>query len=97
MLKVVKKKDKSSFWKGVCQNWDSMRESLSLSLFFIYWEAPPENNFKLNCDSSVWHNGLAGGRGVIRNHLGDVMLAFSVNLGLCFINLAELEAIAIGI
>lgn len=64
----------------------------------IYWEMPPPPFVKLNIDgSSLGNPGLLGGGGVIRNHCGDVLQAFSSFYGLCTNMEAEANALLEGI
>ena len=64
----------------------------------IKWVVPPLGWFKLNTDgSSLGNPGLAGGGGVIRNHVGDWMGGFSQAIGITTSVQAELRALKDGL
>jgi ribonuclease HI len=64
----------------------------------IKWVAPPVGWFKLNKDgSSLGNPGLAGGGGVIRNHVGDWVGGFSRAIGITTSVQAELRALKDGL
>ena len=57
----------------------------------IAWSPPPQSWFKVNTDGSsiADRNSVACG-GIIQNHDGNFIASWSVNLGACTNNLAEL-------
>jgi ribonuclease HI len=64
----------------------------------IKWFAPPLDGFKLNTDgSSLGNPSLAGGGGVIRNHVGDWVGGFSRAIGVTTSVQAELRALKDGL
>jgi ribonuclease HI len=64
----------------------------------IKWFSPPLGWFKLNTDgASLGNPGLAGGGGVIRNHLGDWVGGFSRAIGVTTNVQAELRALKDGL
>ena len=64
----------------------------------IKWVSPLLGWFKLNTDSSSLGNpGLAGGRGVIRNHVGDWVGSFSRTIGVITSFQAKLRALKDGL
>ncbi|CAH9133727.1 unnamed protein product [Cuscuta epithymum] len=49
---------------------------------YIKWIPPDSESFKLNCDGSSWDDGReAGAGGVIRNHKGEWIIGFTLNIG----------------
>ena len=64
----------------------------------IKWSPPPLGWFKLNIDGSSLSNpGLAGGGGVIRNHLGEWVGGFSRVIGFTTSVQAKLRALKSGL
>ena len=64
----------------------------------IKWVSPPLGWFKLNTDgSSLGNPGLAGGGGIIRNHVGDWVGGFSRAIGVITSIQAELRALKDGL
>uniref|UniRef100_A0A2N9I4P7 RNase H type-1 domain-containing protein n=1 Tax=Fagus sylvatica TaxID=28930 RepID=A0A2N9I4P7_FAGSY len=64
----------------------------------VKWATPPLGWFKLNTDgSSLGNPGLAGGGGVIRNHLGDWVGGYSRAIGHTTSVQAELRALKDGL
>ncbi|CAN1757949.1 Putative ribonuclease H protein At1g65750 [Linum perenne] len=64
----------------------------------IAWEPGPAGWLVLNTDGSVINpSGIAAAGGVIRDELGRCSLAFSSNVGSCYITRAELRGVAIGL
>ena len=64
----------------------------------IKWVAPPLGWFKLNTDgSSLGNPGLAGGGGIIRNHVGDWVGGFSRAIGITTSVQAEFRALKDGL
>ena len=63
----------------------------SFDIRYISWQSPPNDWVKINTDGSVLvHNGTSAYGGLIRNHHGHFVAAFSTNPGPCSIMLAEL-------
>lgn len=60
------------------------------------WTAPSSGLFKLNTDGSHFNNSCAGG-GVIRNSNGELILAYSVNIGQGDCNFAEAKSLMFGL
>ncbi|KAL6145062.1 hypothetical protein ACLB2K_055750 [Fragaria x ananassa] len=84
--------DVSSTWRGVMHGAKLIKKNLKWrvrngnSIKFCYtmhaWKKPPENFFKLNVDGTrVSLIGKIGAGGVIRNHHGDWISGFQINLG----------------
>jgi ribonuclease HI len=68
------------------------------SPILVKWTPPPLGWFKLNTDgSSLGNPGLAGGGGVIRNHLGEWVGGFSRTIGFTTSVQAELRALKDGL
>lgn len=64
----------------------------------IHWKALDPGILKLNCDGAVGHHGdVAAGGGVLRDHRGDLILAFASPLGHTSALEAKIRAIHIGI
>ena len=64
----------------------------------VSWLAPLYPYFKLNIDGSALDNsGLAGARGVLRNHQAQWITRFSAWVGLATNNMAELAAVRQGL
>ncbi|KAF6136980.1 hypothetical protein GIB67_030744 [Kingdonia uniflora] len=47
----------------------------------VRWTNPPLRYFKLNSDGSTLTSGMSGGGRIIRNHLGELQLGYSIALG----------------
>ncbi|XP_015166827.1 uncharacterized protein [Solanum tuberosum] len=63
----------------------------------VQWIKPPEKWVKLNTDGSALNNpGSIGAGGVLINHMGELLLAFSIPLGEGTNNQAEIEAALFG-
>jgi len=64
----------------------------------VNWKTPPTDIFKLNTDGSAMNNsGKIGGGGILRDHQGNMIYAFSIPLGIGSNNLAETLAAQQGI
>lgn len=64
----------------------------------IKWEPPPKGWFKLNINGSACSNpGNAWTGGIIRDHNGDFITAFSINIGIATNNKAEIWAFQQGV
>lgn len=64
----------------------------------IRWRAPLEGWYKLNCDAAVTNFGAkAGTGGVLRDHHGNFVLGFAMDLGAASIAEVELGAILAGL
>lgn len=59
------------------------------------WKKPPEGCYKLNVDGSARLNEMTGG-GILRDHNGDLIAAFSSHYGLGTSNSAEFSALLEG-
>nr|XP_009606237.1 uncharacterized protein LOC104100666 [Nicotiana tomentosiformis] len=56
----------------------------------LKWDKPELSELKLNTDGCFKDNpGQAGGGGILRDHMGDVVMAFSHYYGICSNNEAE--------
>ncbi|KAL6204896.1 hypothetical protein ACLB2K_022163 [Fragaria x ananassa] len=56
-------------------------ENSMFSYTMLSWKRPPENFFKLNVDGTrTSPSGKIGAGGVIRNHCGDWIIGFHINL-----------------
>jgi ribonuclease HI len=62
----------------------------------VVWRTPPVGSYKINTDGCV-KEGFASGGGIIRDHTGHCIRAFSASYGPCLILEAELRAILDGI
>ncbi|XP_015167662.1 14.7 kDa ribonuclease H-like protein [Solanum tuberosum] len=64
----------------------------------VSWEKPPPNTLKLNTDRSALNNpGKIGGGGILRDHTGSMVYAFTIPLGYGTNNQAETLAAIHGI
>ncbi|CAL1376831.1 unnamed protein product [Linum trigynum] len=65
----------------------------------ISWKPPPPPEWvTVNSDSSVHHeSGSVATGGLIRDHLGHCIAAFTLNLRICLITRAELRGIVEGL
>ncbi|KAL0349756.1 UNVERIFIED_CONTAM: putative ribonuclease H protein [Sesamum radiatum] len=71
---------------------------ISSRISIVKWIKPDRGWFKLNTDGASKGNpGIAGAGGIIRNHLGQTVLAFQEHLGLTSNTAAELKAIYRGV
>ncbi|XP_015170859.1 uncharacterized protein [Solanum tuberosum] len=69
-----------------------------LNINFIKWRKPPDNYLKLNTDGcSKGNPGEAGGGGILRDHQGNINMAFQTYFGNCSNNMAEGLAILKGL
>jgi ribonuclease HI len=62
----------------------------------VWWRTPAIGSVKINTDGCV-KDGFASGGGIIRDHAGNCITAFSASYGQCLILEAELRAIRDGI
>ncbi|KAL6213970.1 hypothetical protein ACLB2K_013408 [Fragaria x ananassa] len=66
-------------------------ENSMFSFTMLSWKMPPENFFKLNDDGiRTSPSGKIGVGGVTRNHCGDWIIGFQINLGVC--DILDVEA-----
>ncbi|XP_015168633.1 uncharacterized protein [Solanum tuberosum] len=64
----------------------------------VKWERPPDSIYKLNTDGSALNNpGKIGGGGILRDHQGQMVYAFTIALGMGTNNMAETQAAAHGL
>ncbi|OIS97451.1 putative ribonuclease h protein [Nicotiana attenuata] len=85
----------SSFLR-ICQLVDIIKPQLHI--LPVRWNKPSVGEFKLNVDGcSKGNPGNAGCGGVLRDHLGRLIMAFTVYLGSCSNNSAEAQAIKTGV
>ncbi|WMV46072.1 hypothetical protein MTR67_039457 [Solanum verrucosum] len=69
-----------------------------IRIWQISWEKPPQNILKLNTDGSALNNpGKIGGGGILRDHKGELVYAFSIPFGNGSNNQAETLAPSHGI
>ncbi|XP_055961091.1 uncharacterized protein LOC130015304 [Mercurialis annua] len=65
----------------------------SIRVVSVYWRPPPTGWIKVNTDGSALGTpGPAGGGGIFRNARGYCQGCFSINMGVSFAFLAEIEA-----
>ncbi|KAG5028638.1 hypothetical protein JHK87_012152 [Glycine soja] len=75
-----------------------LRPNCENNIVNVSWRHPPSDSFKLNCDASVQPQcKKAFIEGVFRNHFGNVIFAYSFDIGSCSVLIAETWAILIGI
>ncbi|CAL1398112.1 unnamed protein product [Linum trigynum] len=73
-------------------------ESTPKEVTSLAWEPPPAGWVSLQSDDSVRQPGaLAATGGLIRDHLGRCLVAFSGNLGACTITRAEIKGVIEGL
>ncbi|KAH0746322.1 hypothetical protein KY285_007979 [Solanum tuberosum] len=64
----------------------------------VLWKKPPDQWSKLNTDGSALSNpGKIGAGGILRDHKGQMILAFATRLGEDTNNQAEMEAAIFGL
>ncbi|KAH0724880.1 hypothetical protein KY284_000745 [Solanum tuberosum] len=64
----------------------------------VMWSKPNHRKYKLNVDGCSKDNpGSAGGGGILRNHIGHMIMAFTAYFGHSSNNLAEARAIKMGL
>ena len=67
-------------------------------IIMVSWQKPKEGIYKLNTDgSAIQDTGKIGGGGILRDHTGKIIYAFSVPLDFGTNNMAELKAAAYGL
>lgn len=80
------------------RNYGSPLGSRLRSVEYIGWDLPPQGYFKLNVGGSVKrHTGYAGAGGLLRDHLGNWVHGFTMNVGITFAFIAELQALYEGL
>uniref|UniRef100_M1E0C2 RNase H family protein n=1 Tax=Solanum tuberosum TaxID=4113 RepID=M1E0C2_SOLTU len=78
-------------WNKLCNVIENCSQDTKVTA--VQWTKPPYRWVKLNTDGSALSNpGSIGVGGVIRNHLGEIILAYSAPLGTGTNNQAEVEA-----
>ncbi|XP_049348974.1 uncharacterized protein LOC125813528 [Solanum verrucosum] len=83
-------------WSSLCKLLENCIHNSKVTA--VQWIKPPEKWVKLNTDGSALNNpGSIGAGGVLRNHMGELLLAFSVPLGEGTNNQAEVEAALFGL
>lgn len=83
-----------SSFPNICHLVDSIQPQLDITP--VRWNKPDFGEFKLNVDGCFKGNsGNAGGGGILRDHLGHMIMAFTVYLGCTTNNSAEVQAIKI--
>ncbi|KAK4385662.1 putative ribonuclease H protein [Sesamum angolense] len=94
---------RASHWKGDKPVASHLKipvpqQKISSRISIVKWIKPDRGWFKLNTDGASKGNpGIVGAGGIIRNHLGQTVLAFQEHLGLTSNTTAELKAIYRGI
>lgn len=76
---------------GITDRWITKKKGL-----WCRWDRPPEGFYKLNVDGSSTVNGSTGG-GIIRDHNGVSIVAFSTHYGMGTNNTAEFTALQEGL
>nr|XP_016462895.1 PREDICTED: uncharacterized protein LOC107785972 [Nicotiana tabacum] len=82
-------------WSGLCET--LLNLSPKFHCFPVIWERPNFGWIKLNTDGSKLRDGLIGAGGVVRNHRGEMLMAFAQALGNDTSNKAEARAALIGL
>ncbi|KAH0748058.1 hypothetical protein KY290_027290 [Solanum tuberosum] len=83
-------------WKELCIKIERVNPVLNIK--FIKWREPLDNYLKLNTDGcSKGNPGEAGGGGILRDHQGNINMAFQTYFGNCSNNMAEGLAILRGL
>ncbi|KAL3377123.1 hypothetical protein AABB24_003501 [Solanum stoloniferum] len=83
-------------WSKVCLMEENFKAIITSSM--IYWNRPNGNNWKLNTDGSYMRNqNKAGAGGIVRNSIGDMIIAFSYPTQCYTNNYSEAQAALIGI
>ncbi|WMV30206.1 hypothetical protein MTR67_023591 [Solanum verrucosum] len=83
-------------WSSLCKLLENCIHDSKVTA--VQWIKPPEKWVKLNTDGSALNNpGSIGAGGVLRNHRGELLFAFSVPLGEGTNNQAEVEAALFGL
>ena len=64
----------------------------------VSWNKPRLGTYKLNTDGSALQNsGKIGGGGILRDHQGKILYAFSLPFGVCTNNTTEIKAALYGL
>jgi len=83
-------------WHDLINYMEACKHEITITQ--VNWKTPPTDIFKLNTDGSAMNNsGKIGGGGILRDHQGNMIYAFSIPLGIGSNNLAETLAAQQGI
>ncbi|WMV30207.1 hypothetical protein MTR67_023592 [Solanum verrucosum] len=83
-------------WSKLCTLIEKCTHDIKVTV--VQWIKPPDRWAKLNIDGSALTNpGSIGVGGILRNHFGDIIFAFSVTLGEGTNNQDEVEAAIFGL
>ncbi|XP_019266683.1 PREDICTED: uncharacterized protein LOC109244105 [Nicotiana attenuata] len=83
-------------WLEKCRTIEKIQHSIHSQA--VWWKKPDRGWVKLNVDGcSKGNPGSAGGGGIIRDQLGDMVKAFAEFYGHCSNNMAEAKAVLHGI
>ncbi|XP_049399717.1 uncharacterized protein LOC125863742 [Solanum stenotomum] len=83
-------------WSKLCTLIEKCTHDIKVTV--VQWIKPPDRWTKLNTDGSALSNpGSTGAGGILRNHFGDIIFAFSAPLGEGTNNKAEIEAAIFGL
>ncbi|XP_075080244.1 uncharacterized protein LOC142165771 [Nicotiana tabacum] len=78
--------------------YDQTQKDMNHALAQVSWQKPAAGRFKVNTDRSfLGNNSRAGIRGVMRNELGDLVMAFSIPIQFNNNNQAEAQAAKYGV
>ena len=98
-MQVIKSVHPNIPWQN---NWDSLMNLIvqckqQYKVTMLQWKTPTAGKYKLNTDGSTLHNsGKTGGGGILRDHQGNLIYAFSLSFGIGTNNFAELKAVQYG-
>ncbi|WMV35398.1 hypothetical protein MTR67_028783 [Solanum verrucosum] len=88
--------DDNYTWLHICQTVERMKPVVSCKV--VVWKKPTEGRFKLNSDASFLRsNNRAGIGGIIRDAVGDLVMAYSIPIFCESNNQAEAEAVRYGV
>ena len=69
-----------------------------IKIIMVSWNKPTVGTYKLNTDGSTIHNtGQTGGGGILRDHQGNLIYAFSIPFGFGTNKFAEIQVALYGI
>ncbi|KAH0649792.1 hypothetical protein KY284_029704 [Solanum tuberosum] len=83
-------------FQSICRMMENIKPKIDITP--VLWSKPNYGEYKLNVDScSKGNPGSASGGGILRNHMGHMIMAFTIYFGHSSNNLAEARAIKIGL
>ena len=88
--------DDNYTWLHICQTVERMKPVVSCKV--VVWKKPTEGRFKLNSDGSFLRSNNRAGIGIIiRDAVGDLVMAYSIPICCQSNNQVEAEAVRYGV